>query len=120
VIHSRLTLSESGFSLTLAAAATNGGPITCSNRLRFDFPAPAGATRLYTARVQVPQPVPGPDFICYTNLRQVVERGGFLDLPPLQAESPGAYGLCEVYARFLETNRAHCQLRVASLQSSTL
>jgi hypothetical protein len=120
VIDSRPTLSESAFSLSLAAVATNGGSITCSNRLRFDFPAPVGATRLYTARVQMPQPAPGPDFTCYTNLRQVVEQGGFIELPPLQAALPGSYGLCEVYARFLDTNRVNCQLRVSSLQSSTL
>ncbi len=122
-VDSRPALSESVFTAGLVAAADEGLIVTCSNRLRFDFLSPPAPDRVYLARVQVSEAFT-PDhapFLCITNLRDVVARGGYVRLPGVTNAGPGVqYGTCEIAPRFLDTTPTACPLAVASVTGSNL
>ena len=122
VTDSRPTNSETLFTANLTVMAPSGAVVSCSNRLRFDFAAPPAPDRLYTARVQVNGQFTQPtNFLCVTNLRNVVTPGGYLNLPGLSNAPAGSiYGTCEIAARLVDTNRASCHLRLLSIAGSTL
>ncbi|MGA2241783.1 MAG: M28 family metallopeptidase [Verrucomicrobiota bacterium] len=122
VTDSRPTNSETLFTANLTVVAPTGAVVSCSNRLRFDFMAPAALDRLYTARIQVNGQFTQPtNFLCVTNLLNVVTPGGYLDLPKLTNAAVGTvYGTCEIAGRLLDTNRASCHLRLLSIAGSTL
>jgi hypothetical protein len=122
VTDSRPTNSETLFTASLTAVSTNGGNVTCSNRLRFDFVTPPAPNRIYIARIQVNGPFTQPtNFLCVTNLRNVVTQGGYVDLPRLTNAPAGTvYGACDIAARFLDTSRASCHLRFLSNAPPTL
>jgi hypothetical protein len=122
VTDSRPTNSETLFTASLTAVSTNGGNVTCSNRLRFDFVTPPAPNRIYIARIQVNGPFTQPtNFLCVTNLRNIVTQGGYVDLPRLtNAPSGTVYGACDIAARFLDTNRTSCHLRFLSNAPPTL
>jgi hypothetical protein len=122
VTDSRPTNSETLFTINLTAVAPTGAVVSCSNRLRFDFVTPPAPNRIYTARIQVNGQFTQPtNFLCVTNLRNVVTQGGYLDFYRL-TNMPGdtVYGTCEIAARFLDTNRASCHLRLLSNSPSAL
>lgn len=110
--------SQTVFLGDLAAVVTNGTTFSCTNRLRFDFVAPPMSNRVYLARVHVDgrYTATSNDFDCVTNLRNVVEAGGYLDLPALAGVSNGVvYGTCDLTTRFVDTDSTHCILRMASV-----
>jgi hypothetical protein len=122
VTDSRPTNSETLFTANLTVMAPSGAVVSCSNRLRFDFAAPPAPNRLYTTRVQVNGQFTQPtNFLCVTNLRNVVTPGGYLNLPGLSNAPAGSvYGTCEIADRLVDTNRASCHLRLLSIAGSTL
>jgi hypothetical protein len=116
----RPTNSESVFLVNLSVVTGGTNTLSSTNRLRFDFLAPPAPDRTYTARITIPQPAPGADFLCVTNVRQVVAQGGYVVLPTLQAFPGGTYGTCELATRFVDTTRAGCRLRVTGQQGALL
>ena len=110
--------SETLFAGTLSAVSTGTPPLTCTNRLRFDFLTPPQADRLYFARIHIPgsYTATANDYHCVTNLRSVVDSGGYLDLPVLvNASNDVPYGTCEIASRFLDTGASNCTLQLAGM-----
>jgi hypothetical protein len=104
------------FSIQLTAVVTNETSFATTNRLRFELLAGAQPDRLYTARVELDPAFAGTNssFLCFTNLRQALNAGGFVALPELFSLTNGArYGNCEVAIRTLATNRADIPVRLA-------
>lgn len=111
------------FAIELTAVDTTGAGIACSNRLRFDFIAPPASDRIFTLRVHVhgDYTQDGRDFVCVTNLAQVVGSSGFVDLPNLDRVGDGvAYGLCEIAARQLDAGASACTLRIAAADATAI
>jgi len=115
--------SETIFTGNLSVVTTKTVPVACTNRLRFDFLSSPQSNRLYFARIHIPgaYTVTFHDFDCVTNLRSVVDSGGYLDLPVLVNTSNGVpYGTCEIAARFLNTGATNCCLRIADMAASQI
>jgi len=120
---SRPTNSETIFSGSLVAVATNDVARSCTNRLRFDFLTPPRDDRIYLVRVHVfgQYTATSNDFNCVTNMRSLVAGGGYLDLPALANVSNGVtYGTCEIGARFLNTDASNCSFQSVSLEDSQM
>jgi hypothetical protein len=115
--------SETMLQAKLLGGDTTGTGLSCSNQLRFGFLTPPNTNRVYLARIHVDgRYVAGAaDFDCITNLHEVVAGGGFLQLPNLTNLPGGAvYGSCDIAARFLNTEPAHCRLRITGVSERSV
>ena len=112
----RPTNSQTIFHGILTGISSNNEPFSCTNRLRFSWIGNPESNRIYSVRVQVP---PGytagsSEFNVVTNLRAVVDNGGYLDLPSLVNLTNGAvYGTCDVGCWLLATDPADFPLRMS-------
>jgi hypothetical protein len=115
--------SETLFRGTLSAGDTTGAGFTTTCRLRWGFLTPPEPGRIYTLRVQLSaqQTEPPVEFLCVTNLRDLVASGGYLDLPPLGPLTNGAvFGSWDLAARFLDTNAAGVTVGLPVLDAATV
>jgi hypothetical protein len=100
---SRPVDSESPFAGRLSASSSTGAPVSCTNQLRFVFLTPPDTNRLYAVRVAVNGQftAQNADFLCVTNLLELVAAGGCLELPALANVPSGTiYGTCDLNVRF--------------------
>ncbi|HOW66774.1 MAG TPA: M20/M25/M40 family metallo-hydrolase [Candidatus Paceibacterota bacterium] len=115
--------SETMFRTLLSVIDNTGTAVSCVNRLRFCFLTPPEADRIYLARIRVDgrYTTGATDFDRVVNIREVVAGGGFVDLPSLNQVPDGmVYGTCDLVARFLDTESAHCTLRLASVSDQSI
>lgn len=120
-IDSRAVDSQTIYEGALSVVAPVGQPVSCTNRLRFAFVTPPASQRLYTVRVTVAgqYTAPATDFLCVTNLSDLVAGGGILEMPVLANVTNGAtYGWCDIGARFLDQDAFRVGLRIASIIST--
>jgi hypothetical protein len=113
--------SETLFAGALSVLSTGAPPLFCTNQLRFDFLTPPQADRLYFARIHISgsYTATSNDFNCVTNIRSLVDSGGYLDLPTLINTRHGVpYGTCEIASRFLNTASSNCSLQIVSMAGS--
>ena len=90
--------SETIFFANLVSIQTNASLAT-TNRLRFDWVGGADTNAAYLVRVAVTGQylVGGANYVCVTNLRELLAAGGFLSLPAsLQVTNRAVYGSCEI------------------------
>ncbi|MBP7831122.1 MAG: Zn-dependent exopeptidase M28 [Kiritimatiellae bacterium] len=90
--------SETIFLANLVSIQTNAS-LTTTNRLRFDWVGGADTNAAYLVRVAVTGQylVGGANYVCVTNLRELIAAGGFLSLPAsLQVTNRAVYGSCEI------------------------
>ena len=120
-VDARPTNSESIFRGKLTAVKTTAGNLTCTNRLRFAFPAGAETDCTYLVHVTVDSnATPGRTaFECTTNLAGIVAGGGFLNLPGLSNVPNGTvYGTCEVARRFVARAASNLVLGLPQVTAS--
>ena len=120
-VDARPTNSESIFRGKLTAVKTTAGNLTCTNRLRFAFPAGAETDCTYLVRVTVDSnAAPARTaFECTTNLAGIVAGGGYLNLPGLSNVPNGTvYGTCEIARRFVAQAASNLVLGLPLVTSS--
>jgi len=122
-VDARPASSETVFRGILSVVKTSAGPLTCTNRLFFDFTAAPETNCTYLVKVTVHNnATPGRvAFECITNLAAIVANGGFLNLPGLAAVSNGtAYGTCEIARRLVAQASSNLVLRMPAFAAGSV
>ena len=114
----RPTNSASYYYGWLSVVSTNKQTFSSANRLRFGFPVWPPSNRIYLAHVRVDgrYTVGSNNYETVTNIRQVVEGGGYLNLPTLTNLTNGAvYGTIDIGPPFLDLGSSNAVLEWASI-----
>ena len=119
----RPTNSASYYYGWLSAVSTNGQTFSSTSRLRFGFSVWPSSNRVYLAHVRVDDryTVGSNSYEVVTNIRQVVEGGGYLDLPALTNLTNGAvYGTIDISPQFLDLGSSNTVLELVSINPTQL
>jgi len=99
----RSETSETSFNAELFGVVEGAGTITCPNKLYFEFKDPPDPNRVYLAAIHCDGAYTpnGQPFDTLVNIREVVDSGGFVDLPGIvDLPHREVYGTCDIHCAF--------------------